>query len=48
MPFTDWPYGGTTALGANRTASVDSPLMMAPANTAEGKWLQDTGIQIHG
>ena len=37
MPFTDWPYGGTTALGDNRTASVDSPLMVALAPTALGK-----------
>ncbi|HET6306826.1 MAG TPA: outer membrane beta-barrel protein [Rhodopila sp.] len=48
MPFTDWPYGGTTTLGANRTGSVDSPLMTAIANTTPGKWLQDTGIQIYG
>jgi hypothetical protein len=37
MPFTDWPYGGTTALGGNRTASVDSPFMVAIANTDVGK-----------
>jgi hypothetical protein len=48
MPFTDWPYGGTTLLGGNRTGSVDSPLMVAIANTDVGKWLQDTGIQIYG
>jgi hypothetical protein len=48
MPFTDWPYGGTTALGGNRTASVDSPLMVAIANTDVGKWMQDTGIQLYG
>jgi hypothetical protein len=48
MPFTDWPYGGTTALGGNRTGSVDSPLMAAIANTSEGKWMQDNGIQIYG
>jgi hypothetical protein len=48
MPFTDWPYGGTTALGATRTGSVDSPLMVAIANTSIGKALQDTGIQIYG
>jgi hypothetical protein len=48
MPFLDWPYGGTTALGGNRTGSVDSPLMVAIANTEVGKWLQDTGIQIYG
>jgi hypothetical protein len=48
MPFMDWPYGGTTTLGGNRTGSVDSPLMVAIANTDVGKWLQDTRIQIYG
>jgi hypothetical protein len=48
MPFTDWPYGGTTALGGNHTGSVDSPLMVAIAHTDIGKWMQDTGIQIYG
>jgi hypothetical protein len=48
MPFTDWPYGGTTALGATRTGSVDSPLMMAIANTDVGQFLQSTGIQVYG
>jgi hypothetical protein len=48
MPFTDWPYGGTTLIGDNRTASVDSPLMVAIANTGVGKWLGSTGIQVYG
>jgi hypothetical protein len=48
MPFTDWPYGGTTLLGDNRTGSVDSPLMVAIANTSVGKWLSATGIQAYG
>ena len=48
MPFTDWPYGGTTALGDNRTASVDSPLMVAIANTDLGKLMKDAGIQVYG
>lgn len=43
MPFTDWPYGGTTSLGANRTGSVDSPLMVGVANTDVGQLMQDTG-----
>jgi len=30
FPFTEWPYGGTTALGVSRPSSVDSPLMSAP------------------
>ncbi|HEY2658597.1 MAG TPA: outer membrane beta-barrel protein [Caulobacteraceae bacterium] len=48
MPFTDWPYGGTTMIGDNRTASIDSPLMVAIANTGLGKWLSNTGIQAYG
>jgi hypothetical protein len=48
MPFTDWPYGGTTALGGNRTGSVDGPLMAAIGNTSTGQWLQNAGIQIYG
>jgi hypothetical protein len=48
MPFTDWPYGGTSALGGTRTGSADSPLMVAIANTSVGQWLQAAGIQIYG
>jgi hypothetical protein len=48
MPFTEWPYGGTTNLGVNRPASVDSPLMVAIANTGFGKFLADNNIQIYG
>jgi len=48
MPFTDWPYGGTTLIGDNRTASVDSPLMVAIANTDVGKSLAGLGIQAYG
>jgi Putative beta-barrel porin-2, OmpL-like. bbp2 len=48
MPFTEWPYGGTTALGVTRTGSVDSPLMAALSNTDFGNWLNSTGIQIYG
>lgn len=48
MPFADWPYGGTTTLGDNRTASVDSPLMAAIADTGLGKFLARTGIQAYG
>lgn len=48
MPFTDWPYGGTTLIGDNRTASVDSPLMVAIANTGVGKAMASTGIQLYG
>ncbi len=48
MPFTEWPYGGATSLGANRTASVDSPLMAALGDTGVGKLLADAGIQVYG
>src|SRR6185369_16910254 len=27
-PFTEWPYGAATLLGASRPNSVDSPLMV--------------------
>jgi hypothetical protein len=48
MPFTEWPYGGTTNLGTNRTASYDSPLMVAIADTSLGKAMNATGIQLYG
>jgi hypothetical protein len=47
-PFTEWPYGGTTLLGVSRPNSVDSPLMVALANTDAGQWLQAEHIQIYG
>jgi Putative beta-barrel porin-2, OmpL-like. bbp2 len=47
-PFTEWPYGGTTALGVTRTSSVDSPLMAALSNTPFGQTLNDNHIQIYG
>ena len=48
MPFTEWPYGATTALGVSRPNSVDSPLMVGIANTSTGKWLQKNHIQVYG
>jgi hypothetical protein len=48
MPFTEWPYGGTTNLGTTRANSVDSPLMVAIADTGVGKALSDAHIQIYG
>jgi hypothetical protein len=48
MPFTEWPYGGTTAIGVTRPGSVDSPLMVAIANTSVGQWLTDNHFQIYG
>jgi len=48
MPFSEWPYGGTTAIGVTRPNSVDSPLMVAVANTSLGKFLSDNHFQIYG
>jgi hypothetical protein len=48
MPFTEWPYGGSTNIGVNRPSSVDSPLMVAIANTGVGQFLNDYHIQIYG
>jgi len=48
MPFTEWPYGGTTNLGTNRAASVDSPFMVAIADTGLGKAMSEAHIQAYG
>jgi hypothetical protein len=47
-PFTEWPYGGATAIGVTRPNSVDSPLMAALSNTSVGKAMNDAHIQIYG
>lgn len=48
MPFTEWPYGGTSPLGASVPNATDSPLMVAVANTSAGKWMADNNIQTYG
>ena len=48
MPFTEWPYGGTTNLGVTRPSSVDSPLMSALGNTSVGSWMNDNHLQVYG
>ena len=48
MPFTEWPYGGTSPLGASLPNAVDSPLMVGLANTGFGKWMADNNIQTYG
>ena len=48
MPFTEWPYGGTTALGVTRPGSADSPLMVALGNTSFGQWMNDNNLQLYG
>jgi Putative beta-barrel porin-2, OmpL-like. bbp2 len=48
MPFTEWPYGGTTAIGVARPNSVDSPLMVALANTQLGAGMNASHVQVYG
>ena len=48
MPFTEWPYGGSTAIGVTRPSSVDSPLMAALGNTSLGKAMNDAHVQVYG
>jgi len=48
MPFTDWPYGGTEALGDTLPNSIDSPLMTALGNTSLGQWMSDNHFQTYG
>ena len=48
MPFTEWPYGGTTSLGVSQPNAVDSPLMTAIANTPAGNWMSDNHLQLYG
>jgi hypothetical protein len=48
MPFTEWPYGGTTPIGVTRSGSVDSPFMTAISNTSVGQWMNDNGFQFYG
>src|ERR1700726_5033977 len=48
MPFSEWPYGGATSIGVTRPNAVDSPLMVALANTGLGKVMNETNIQMYG
>jgi Putative beta-barrel porin-2, OmpL-like. bbp2 len=48
MPFTEWPYGGTQNIGKTLPNAVDSPLMVAIANTSFGQWLNSQHVQIYG
>ena len=47
-PFTEWPYGGASAIGASVPNAVDSPFMTALAPTDIGKWLNEEHIQVYG
>ena len=48
MPFSEWPYGGTTSIGVTRPNSVDSPLMVALGNTSLGHAMNDAHVQVYG
>jgi hypothetical protein len=48
MPFTEWPYGGTTPIGVTRPGSVDSPFMTAIGNTGIGQWMNNNNFQLYG
>jgi hypothetical protein len=48
IPFTEFPYGGTTSIGVTRTGSVDSPLMVAISDTGIGSWMNEHGFQLYG
>jgi hypothetical protein len=48
MPFTEWPYGGTPAIGVTRPNSVDSPLMVALSNTQLGAGMNASHVQVYG
>jgi len=48
MPFTEWPYGGTQNIAATIPNAVDSPFMVAIANTTLGKAMNDAHIQFYG
>jgi hypothetical protein len=48
LAYTEWPTGATTSIGVTRPNSVDSPLMVAIANTDAGKWMNDNHIQVYG
>ncbi len=48
ISFTEWPYGGTQNIAKSIPNSVDSPLMVAIANTALGKSMSDAHVQVYG
>jgi hypothetical protein len=48
MAYAEWPTGATTSIGVTRPNAVDSPLMVAIANTDAGKWMSDNHLQMYG
>jgi len=47
-PFTEWPFGGASAIGATVPNSQGGALMKALAPTDFGKWLKDNHIEVYG
>jgi len=47
-PFTEWPFGGASAIGATVPNSQGGALMKGLAPTDFGKWLKDNHIEIYG
>jgi hypothetical protein len=49
-PFTDWPFGGSSTIGATTPNSVETPLQKAllPTTNPLGKALEDAHIQVYG
>jgi len=47
-PFTEWPFGGSSAIGATVPNSQGGALMKALAPTDFGKWLKDNHIELYG
>ncbi len=48
-PFTEWPFGGATTIGASLPNATDAPLQKAiGTGNPIGKGLEDAHIQIYG
>jgi hypothetical protein len=47
-PFTEWPFGGASAIGATVPNSQGGALMKALAPTDFGKWLKSNNVEIYG
>ena len=47
-PFTEWPFGGASAIGATVPNSQGGALMKALAPTDFGQWLKDNHIELYG
>ena len=48
LAYAEWPTGALTSIGVTRPNSVDSPLMVAIANTSLGQTMADNHFQFYG